>query len=200
MAFSINGFTVISSSKGAAKKLWAYSSSDTFSTIEVVGYFSEVQGRVGVDDLIYITDSTRVTVAYKVIVSNPSSPENIEITDLIDSAVVPDGSITTAKLDADAVTNAKLADEAVSLENLDSGITPAFKIVKVNFGHSAPGGNIVDPLILSTDIVIANLSRNDPLTNFLTAITPTNGGATLTFNEPDGPSNNVSYVVYRQVT
>lgn len=197
MAFSINGFTVISSSKGAAKKLWAYSSSsDAFSTIEVVGYFSEVQGRIAVDDLIYIRDSTDVTNRYKVTVSNPESPGNTTIV----LFSVADSAITTEKLDVDAVTNAKLADDAVSLENLDSGITPAFKIVKVRAMAEVTTGNIVDAVILSTDIVVALLSRNDPNTSFITAITPTNGGATLTYNETIGSSGLINYVVYRQVS
>jgi hypothetical protein len=67
------------------------------------------------------------------------------------------GLIGTAQIAADAVTGAKIADDAVSLEHLDTGITPSHIIVAYS-AKTTDGGNTTEngPLTnaLSTDTLI----------------------------------------------
>jgi hypothetical protein len=123
MAFSLQGFArVTTSSNSSAPTMWAYkSASDTLSTILASGYFNSIYDRLTVGDIIHVVASNDVQLIKVTAVSSTAT------TTAQFSEVVDDGSITTAKLAAGAVTLAKL----------DAGITPSHV---VRFGGKANNG------------------------------------------------------------
>jgi uncharacterized protein involved in propanediol utilization len=87
----------------------------------------------------------------------PVSSENGFVASTFDIAT---NAVTTVKINADAVTNAKIADAAVSLEQLDSGIAPAY-FVKAAGSFSTLGGDANESITVSgatsSDIAIVTL-------------------------------------------
>lgn len=107
-------------------------------------------------------------------------------------------------LSADIVTGADIADDAISLEHLDSGITPSH-IVAFAGRLTMGGGNASEAEtvtgVAATDIVVATIvdnSTNDDLV--LLEAKPTTNTLTFLFNEDPGASVVVSYAVYRAVS
>lgn len=80
----------------------------------------------------------------------------------IDSADIGALQVTTAKLAADAVTNAKIGDGEVSLEHLDSGIAPSH-VVKFAGSFTTAGGDANETITVSgaaaTDIAFVTVSN-----------------------------------------
>lgn len=69
------------------------------------------------------------------------------------------GAVDTADLAADAVDNTKLADNAVSLENLDAAITPShIPVFAGEVTWSGSGATLASTVtgVLATDIVVAS--------------------------------------------
>lgn len=70
------------------------------------------------------------------------------------------GDIASAEIAADAITNAKIADDAVSLEHLDSGIEPSH-VVKYAGKFTTAGGDANEQIsvsgVVATDVVIVSL-------------------------------------------
>lgn len=120
---------------------------------------------------------------------------------LVADIKAPNGSIGTDELAADAVTGAKIADDAVSLEHLDAGIVPSHIVVlagKLTMG----GGNASEAEtvtgLLATDIVVATItdnSANDDVS--LLEAKPSTDTLTLLFNEDPGAGVVVDYVALR---
>lgn len=73
---------------------------------------------------------------------------------------IEDGAVTNAKLGADAVDGTKIEDDAVSLEHLDSGITPSHIVVAAGEFTTA-GGDANETITvagaLATDLVHVTL-------------------------------------------
>lgn len=99
---------------------------------------------------------------------------------------------------ADAISAAtKIADDAVSLEHLDSGITPSH-LVKFAGTHSYGGGGTSDAAtiagVAATDIVLATIKA---ATNacYLAKAVPTTNTVTFHFSADPGASTVVFYTV-----
>lgn len=108
-----------------------------------------------------------------------------------------------ATLGTDVVTGANIADDAVSLEHLDAGITPshivAFAGILTMGGGNASEAETVTG-VAATDIVVATIvdnSTNDDCS--LLEAKPTTNTLTFLFNEDPGANVKVSYAVYRAV-
>lgn len=114
-----------------------------------------------------------------------------------DDIDVADGSIETAEMAADAVTNAKIADDAVSLEHLDSGITPSH-LVKYAGTHSYGGGGTSDAAtvtgVAATDLVFATIKASTNAVSIVKAV-PTTNTVTFHFSADPGASTEVFYQV-----
>lgn len=65
------------------------------------------------------------------------------------------GDISSAEIAADAITGAKIADDAVSLEHLDSGITPSHIVVYA--GEFTTAGGDADETISVSGVVATDL-------------------------------------------
>lgn len=106
-------------------------------------------------------------------------------------------------LSADVVTNANIADDAVSLEHLDAGITPSHIVAYAGIltmgGGAASEAETVTG-VAATDIVIAQISDNSTNDDVsLLEVKPTTNTLTFLFNEDPGANVKVSYAVYRAV-
>ncbi len=117
-----------------------------------------------------------------------------------DATIDSDGVLTLA---ADAVDNANLADDSVSLEQLDSGVAPSH-VVKFAGKFTTVGGAASEDQtlagVLATDVVIYSLQDvgNTPCT----IITGKPGTDKITWTFSDDPSNDhiVAYQVLRAAT
>jgi hypothetical protein len=114
--------------------------------------------------------------------------------------------VDTAQLAADAVDGTKIADDAVSLEHLDSGITPAY-LVKFAGNETilaSPSPDTTTEItcvgIAETDIVIAMIKTNggSPKVNFVSyTITTSPGSFTLTTDTAPTADDIISWMVLR---
>lgn len=115
-------------------------------------------------------------------------------------AEIGTGAVTNTKLGADAVDGAKIADDAVSLEHLDSGITPSHIVVAAGEFTTA-GGDAAEQAtvtgVVATDIVVASLLENG--TNSVTLLQSVAGAGVIDFTMSGDPSTDavISYVVLR---
>ena len=91
------------------------------------------------------------------------SPDALNFEDGLD-AVEASGTVNIGIKD-DGVTNAKIADNAVSLENLDSAITPAFICVGGVLHTWDAGAATTDTAtisgVLATDIIVGNFTTTN---------------------------------------
>lgn len=83
----------------------------------------------------------------------------------IATADLADDAVTTAKINGDAVTNSEIADAAVSLEQLDSGIAPAYICIGAVL-HTWDGGAATTDTatisgVLASDIIVGNFSTTN---------------------------------------
>lgn len=114
--------------------------------------------------------------------------------------------VDTAQLAADAVEGSKIADDAVSLEHLDSGIAPAY-VVKFAGNETilaSPSPDTTTEIscvgIAETDIVMAFMKTNSgsPTVNFVSyAITTSPGSFTLTTDTAPTADDIISWMVLR---
>jgi hypothetical protein len=106
--------------------------------------------------------------------------------------------VVTAMILADNVTNAKLADDCVSLEQLDNGITPSH-LVRFAGKHTTVGGGASEDITVTGavagDMVVASLiTKGATPRTLLTAITGTDK-VTLTFSGDPSTDHVVGYIV-----
>jgi hypothetical protein len=106
--------------------------------------------------------------------------------------------VVTTMINADAVTNAKLADACVSIEQLDSGIAPAYFVYAA--GTVAMSGTSQDITVASattSDIAFVQINTADSNSRtVLTAITAADK-VTVTYSGAAGTGGNISYQVLR---
>lgn len=195
MAFNIDYLGRVSTSANRdALKVWTYNGTSTGSdeaiaTIAASGYFNNMQqnltsgseaGPLNVGDVImihgndasgmYIFDSitTNVTVATFAAI----------------------GTIDTAQIAADAVTNAKIADDAVSLGNLDAGITPSH-VIRFADQATTAGGAAAEAITVTgaaaTDLAFVQMVDNG--TNNVTIVDAVVTTNTLTVTFSGDPGN-----------
>lgn len=110
------------------------------------------------------------------------------------------GEIETADLAADSVDGTKIADDAVSLEHLDSGVAPAYIVVAAGQLTTA-GGDANEQAsasgVLATDIAIASLEDNG--TNNVTLVTAAAAADAVDFVLSGDPSTDaiINWMVLR---
>lgn len=115
----------------------------------------------------------------------------------LDTSNIGVGEIETTDLVDDAITNAKIADDAVSLEHLDTGITPSH-LVKFAGTHSYGGGGTSDAAtvsgVVAGDIVFATIKASTNAVSITKAV-PTTDTVTFHFSADPGASTEVFYQV-----
>lgn len=115
---------------------------------------------------------------------------------------VADGGIDTTQLAADAVTNAKIEDDAVSLEHLDAGITPSHIVVYAG-EFTTLGGDENEAITvtgaLATDLVHVNLhTKGATPRTILTASAATNA-VNIEMSGDPSTDHVITYTVLRAV-
>lgn len=182
---------------GNAPKMYTYvSSTDTLATIAASGYFNYyaqynrgIRDSLSIGDIIWAAGSDagswlRITA--------------IEPNITISQDVVPPGSIDTADLANDAVTNAKIADNAVSLENLDSGVTPSH-VIRFAGQPTTAGGAAAEAITVTgaaaTDLAFVQMV--DDGTNDVTIVNAvvTTNTLTVTFSADPGNDAVINYQI-----
>jgi hypothetical protein len=109
--------------------------------------------------------------------------------------------VDTAELAADAVENSKLADNAVSLENLDAAITPSHIVVYSGEVTWTGGGTSIATTVtgaLATDIVQATIQTVPSEAAYLVSCAVTNDTVTTTLSAANTSNDAViAYTVFR---
>lgn len=110
--------------------------------------------------------------------------------------------VETSMLAADAVDGTKLADDAVSLEHLDSGITPGL-VAKFGAQYTTTGGAAAEAITvtgaLSTDISHVRLVDDGTNNVTLTSWAVTADTLTVTFSGNPGNDVQIEYLLFRAV-
>lgn len=107
---------------------------------------------------------------------------------------------STFDIASDAVTNAKIADAAVSLENLDAGITPSHIVVAAG-SFTTLGGDANEAITVSgatsADIAIVSLQvKGGTPRTILTAVAATNAINVVMSGDPS-TDHVISYMLLR---
>lgn len=125
---------------------------------------------------------------------------NIGVGEIV-TADLADDAVTTAKINADAVTNSEIADNAVSLENLDSGITPSHIVVYAGEDTWTGGGAskaITVTGAAATDIVVATIQSAPSEAAYIASAAVTANTVTITLSAANTSNDAViSYQVLR---
>lgn len=103
----------------------------------------------------------------------------------------------TNEIADDAVTNAKIADDAVSLEHLDAGITPShIPVLAGNVTWSGGGATLASTItgVLATDIVIAQFKTKGTQGTIVQGAVPTTD--TITFALDAANTSNDAIIAY----
>lgn len=121
--------------------------------------------------------------------------------DKIKGSNMEDGAIDTTQLAADAVDGTKIEDDAVSLEHLDTGITPSH-VVKYAGEHTWTGGGASDTITvtgaLATDIVVASIQSAPTEAAYIASVAVTADTVTVTLSAANTSNDGViAYQVIR---
>lgn len=108
--------------------------------------------------------------------------------------------LASDELENDAIDNTKIADGAISLENLDSGITPAY-VVKFAGTSAAYGGGGTSTAITvtgaaATDVATAVIRASTNAVSITKAVLTTNT-LTVHFSADPGAATTVDYTILR---
>jgi hypothetical protein len=139
MAFDINNFYRLDVGMGeghAVAREWNYKTTvDNAAAVAASGYFADVEDMLELDDLIYAVSSDDRELLYV------SGLDPVTTTDLVTSSsvVIPDGSITNAKLADGAVSGAKVAALGI-----DAGKYAAASIATADIANNAITGALVN--------------------------------------------------------
>jgi hypothetical protein len=110
------------------------------------------------------------------------------------------GSVGTTELGADAVTNAKIADGAVSLEHLDSGIAPAY-FVKYAGAFTTLGGDASESITVSglttSDICMVEVKTAGVTPRSIVASAAGTGAIAVTLSGDPSTDHVLKYVCFR---
>lgn len=114
-----------------------------------------------------------------------------------------DAAAAAATPAADSVTNAKIADTAVSLEHLDSGIAPSH-VVKYAGKATTVGGAAAEAItvtgVAATDIVLVTLQTEGAVARSIVKAVPSTDTITVTFSGDPANDHIVAYQVLRAAT
>lgn len=161
----------------------------------IVGTFSSI-AITNVGDDVYMSDDATFTL---------TAGSNSYVGKLVRYISATSGvvafSIFNPVLAADSVTNAKVADDAISLEHLDSGIEPSHVVKFAGTHTSSANGGGVNALtvtgVASTDIVVATMKAKGSSPVTLLHVAPTTNTLTFTFSGDPSTDHYVYYVVLR---
>lgn len=113
------------------------------------------------------------------------------------------GSVDTEQLAADAVTGAKIEDDAVSVEHLDDGILPSH-VVKYAGKFTTLGGDATETItvtgMLATDVVQVTVQTTGTGNRTIVDAIPTNNTITVTLSGDPSTNHILAYVVHRAVS
>lgn len=157
---------------------------------------------------ITISNTGAVTIANNAITTAKINADAVDGTKIADDAInsehIVDGSIDLAHIAADAIDNSLLADNAVSLEQLDSGITPSHIVVYAGeITWSGSGASLATTVTgaLASDIVIATIQTVPSEAAYLVSCAVTENTITTTLSAANTTNDAViSYQVLRAVS
>jgi hypothetical protein len=176
-----------------APAMFSYrSAGDNSATIAGADYFADAVYDLAVSDLIFCQGSDTFQVLSVATIDREAGTITTSSTGIASS-------VGTSNIVADAITNAKIADDAVSLENLDSGITPSHIVVYA--GKESDGGGsatiaITQAGVLATDLVMAQLEASTNAVE-VQKVTPTTDTVTVLLSGDPGASTIVTWQVLR---
>ena len=117
------------------------------------------------------------------------------------TAELADDAVTADKLADDAVdVPGKIADDAVSLEHLDAGITPGLLVVAAGIFTTAGGDaneTITVAAALGTDTVLVWVQKAGATPRTVDTITPAAGSIGLVLSGDPSTDHKLAYIVYR---
>jgi hypothetical protein len=166
---------------------------DTFAQIGAADYFAEVVYYLAVNDLIYVVGADASGFYQVATVDRDAGTVTVV-------SAFPSGVIGTANIQDDAVTNAKIADDAVSLENLDSGIAPSH-VVKFADQPTTVGGGAAEAItvtgVAATDLAFVQLVDAGTNTVSIVNAVVTLNTLTVTFSADPGNDAVINYQLLR---
>lgn len=116
---------------------------------------------------------------------------------------IANDAITTAKINADAVDNSKLADDSVSLEQLDSGIEFSHRVFAAGEFTTA-GGDTAESITvagaLATDLAVVVLKTPGAAPTTVTAAAAASGAINVTMGADPSTDHVLTYMLLRAAT
>lgn len=110
------------------------------------------------------------------------------------------GNIEATKIEADAIGNGQIADDAVSLEHLDSGITPTHIII-ASGSHTTAGGDTAESItvtdMLSTDKAIVIMESTGANAALVAAAIAADGSISVTMTCDPSTDHKLAYIGVR---
>lgn len=201
MAFNIDYLAQVTASGNTnAQTIWAYNGSsagadDTAAEIAASGYFNNAQvdittanGKLRVGDIIYALGSdANAMLAVTAVTTNVTTESFAAI-----------GTVDTAQLAADAVTGAKIEDDAVSLEHLDAGITPSH-VERFAGQVTTAGGGAAEAITVTgaaaTDLAFVQMVDDGTNNTTIVNAVVTTNTLTVTFSGDPGADAVINYVI-----
>ena len=177
-----------------APAMFSYrSAGDASATISAANYFADAVYSLAVSDLIFCQGSDTFQVLSVATIDREAGTITTSSTGIATS-------VGTSNIVADAVTNAKIADDAVSLENLDSGIAPSHIVVYA--GQPTTGGGAAAEAITvtgaaATDLAFVEMVDNGTNNTTIVSAVVTLNTLTVTFSANPGADAVINYQLLR---
>lgn len=202
MAFNEKYLAKVSSSgNGFGPNVWSYNGStadgadDTAAEIAASGYFNSAQvslttatGRLSIGDVINVRGSDANGMYAVTAITTAVTVESY-------AAI---GTVDTAQLAADAVTGAKIEDNAVSLEHLDSGITPSH-VIRFAGQPTTAGGAAAEAIavagVVATDLAFVQMVDDGTNNTTIVNAVCTTDTLTVTFSADPGADAVINYQI-----
>ena len=156
MAYSSLGLAQVSASmgKGTPSNIFVYNSSaDTLATCIASDYFATAEIIMQVGDIIFVTGSDDQSIV------RVTAVDPITVASFIDASVIPDGSITNAKVNASAAIDysklATLTDGNLLVgngSNVATSVAMSGDVTIANTGATTIGAGAIDLAMLSSGI------------------------------------------------
>ena len=177
-----------------APAMFSYrSAGDASATISADDYFADAVYSLAVSDLIFCQGSDTFQVLSVATIDREAGTITTSSTGIATS-------VGTSNIVADAVTNAKIADDAVSLENLDSGIAPSHIVVYAGQPTTA-GGAAAEAITVTgaaaTDLAFVEMVDNGTNNTTIVSAVVTLNTLTVTFSANPGADAVINYQLLR---
>lgn len=167
---------------------------------------SLAEGKVLVGDASGLATAT--TMASGTILVGSAASKAVAVAVSGDATLAATGALTIAslavsgaKLAADAVSGAdKIADDAVSLEHLDPGITPGLMVMAAGI-FTTLGGDANESITVAgavgTDTALVWVQKNGGTPRTVDTITPGTGAIAVVMSGDPSTDHKLAYIVYR---